>query len=491
MKPIDYTCLLAAGGLFVPATNAQPTLADEGYSLIWQDEFSGSAVDGSNWEFMYGTGAQFGLNGWGNNELQYYTDRPENIRVENGELLITAQRENYGGRDYTSARIRSFGRFSARYGRFEARIKLAVGEGLWPAFWMMPENSVYGGWPLSGEIDIMEASQDASYVSGAIHFGSAGNRVFRSNGIGGSFGNEFHTYAVEWEPDRIRWYLDDQLFMAQFENNWFSGAAPSDPNAPFDQPFHLLLNMAVGGNFVPNPDAGSPFPKTMAVDYVRVYEQLQVPFNGEPADLTQRVEAEDYDHGYAGQSYSDTSLFNEGGEYRLENGVDIEVSSAGGYNVGFLSPGEWMEYTIEIPETGRYRIDASVASQSSGGSFRLLFDGTDFGADFIVPSTGGWQNWVTTTAEIEIPAGEYVMRFENTSSTGQGFNVDWFGAEQTSGPCLADIALPQGVLDLSDISVFASSFQNQIFLADLAEPFGVYDLADISAFVESFTSGCP
>ena len=481
---------LLAGG--ATATAGAQTLAEEGYTLIWEEQFDGDSLNLSNWEYMYGTGAQFGLNGWGNDELQYYTDREQNIRVENGELFITARRENFGGRQYTSARIRSFDRFTTRYGRIEASINLPVGEGLWPAFWMMPEDSVYGGWPLSGEIDIMEASQDANHVSGAIHFGNTwpGNQ-YRSSGINGNFGNSHHVYAVEWEPDRIRWYVDGELFMAQYENNWFSGAATNDPNAPFDQDFHILLNMAVGGNFVPNPSPSSPFPKTMSVDYVRVYEQLQTPFHGAPADLTQGVEAEDFDHGYRFQSYDDTSLFNEGTEYRREDGVDIEECSEGGYNIGFIEPGEWTEYTINIPQSGLYRIDARVASASNGGSFRLLFDGADYGADFIVPSTGGWQNWVTTTAEIEIAAGDYVMRFESTTQPGEGFNLNWFSAEQTSGPCIADVALPQGVLDLNDISVFSNAFINQIFVADLAEPFGTFDLADISAFVSSFLSGCP
>lgn len=490
MNRIKIACVLAGCGVLSQAC-AQP-LSEQGFNLIWEDEFNGSAVDGANWEFMFGTGAQFGLNGWGNDELQYYTDRPENALVQNGELNIIGRRENFGGQQYTSARLRTKDRFAFRYGRVEARIKLAIGEGLWPAFWMLPEDNVYGGWPLSGEIDIMEASQDATYVSGAIHFGNEWpGRVFSSNGTNGNYGNSYHVYAVEWEPDRIRWYLDGELFMAEFQNNWFSGAASSDPNAPFDQDFHLLLNMAIGGNFVPNPDQNSPFPRTMSVDYVRVYEQQQAPWGGAPADLTSRIEAEDYDYGFQGQAYSDTTFFNEPFEYRRENGVDIETSSEGGFNIGFIEPGEWTEYTVDVPQSGTYRIDARVASNTSGGVFRLLFDGAEVGADFVVPGTGGWQNWTTVSAEAELAAGVQVMRFENTGDATQGFNINWLQGELISGPCVADLALPQGVLDLADISTFASAFLGQIFVADLAEPFGVFDLADISAFIESFTSGCP
>jgi beta-glucanase (GH16 family) len=490
---IALMCSLAGVGTGVAlAGGGQPPLAEQGYSLIWQDEFDDLFVNPANWEFQTGTGSQYGLDNWGNNELQYYTSRVNNILIQNGELQITALRENFGGRSYTSARIRTAGRFTFRYGRAEARIKLPVGEGLWPAFWAMPEHSVYGGWPLSGEIDVMEASQDANYVSGAIHYGNSwpGNQHL-SSGTNGSFGNEYHTFAVEWEPDRMRWYVDDELFMAEFQNSWFTGAAPGDPNAPFDQDFHLLLNMAVGGNFVPNPDQNSPFPKTMYVDHVRVYEQLQTPWGGSAHDITGRIEAEDYDYGFQGQAYNDTTMLNEPYQYRVENGVDVEVCSEGGFNVGFIREGEWIEYTVSVPQSGPYRLDARVASQSSGGQFRLLFDGADVGADFSFPATGGWQTWTTVSTEVQLTAGEHVMRWENTGGASQQYNINWFGGESLGGGCPADLAPPQGVLDLADINTFIGAFIGQLPLADLAEPFGVLDLSDINAFVTSFNAGCP
>lgn len=494
MKPNGMCVLLSAFGVAAAAAplSAGVPLEERGFNLIWQDEFSDLFVNPANWEFMTGTGAEFGLNGWGNDELQFYTSRISNIQIQNGELRITARRENFGGQEYTSARIRSKGRFSTRYGRIEARISLPVGEGLWPAFWMMPEDNVYGGWPLSGEIDIMEASQDARYVSGALHFGNAWPaRVFRSEGTNGQFGNVFHTYAVEWEPDRMRWYLDDQLFMAEFQDNWFSGAAPGDPNAPFDQPFHLLLNMAIGGNFVPNPNPNSPFPKTMAVDYVRVYEQLQSPWGGSPASIASRIEAEHYDYGFQGEAYNDTTMRNEGFDVRPENGVDTEVCSEGGFNIAYVRAGEWTEYTVTVPSSGLYRLDARVASQSSGGQFSLLFDGADVGANFSFPATGGWQSWSTVSREVELDAGEYVMRWQNTGTNAQQFNLNWIEGEFLGGGCPADLALPQGVLDLADINTFTASFIGQIPVADLAAPFGVFDLADVNAFVGSFVAGCP
>jgi beta-glucanase (GH16 family) len=479
-------------GLILAAGAAGAAPEDAGFALIWEDEFDQPFLNTAKWEFMSGNGDEFGIPGWGNNELQFYTGRPQNLWQQDNSLLITAQRESFQGYQYTSARIRSKDRFAFRYGRVEGRIKLAVGEGLWPAFWMLPEDNVYGGWPLSGEIDIMEASQDATYVSGAIHFGNSWpNNRFNSQGINGSFGDEWHVYAIEWEPDRIRWYLDDELYMIQFQDDWFTGAATGDANAPFDQDFHLLLNMAVGGNFVPNPNPGSPFPKTMAVDWVRVYEQFQAPWGGTPAPITSRIEAEHYDFGYEGQAYSDQTITNEAWDYRVGNGVDVESSSEGGFNVGFVRPGEWIEYTVSVPQTGTYRLDARVASQSTGGSFRLTFNGQDIGAWFTVPATGAWQSWTTVSSEVELAAGEYVMRWENLSGGNTSYNFNWFEGQFLGGGCPADLAEPFGILDLADINAFTLGFVTQDQASDLAEPFGVLDLADINAFVASFTAGCP
>jgi len=480
MNQIIAATLLAA---------APMVFAGGGYELVWEDEFDDIFVNPANWEFMIGDGSQFGIPGWGNNELQYYTNRPINVSTQNGELLINAQRENFNGKDYTSARIRTAGLFSFQYGRVEARIKLPVGEGLWPAFWMMPEDSVYGGWPLSGEIDIMEASTDGQWVSGAIHYGDPHQYI--SQGTGGSFGNSYHVYSVEWEPEQVRWYIDGQLFFSANQNQWFTSAAPGDPNAPFDQPFHILLNMAVGGNFVQDPTPGSQFPKTMKVDWVRVYQQQQTPFLGVSHPVPGQVEAEDFDNGYTGLAYSDVTAANEGGAYRPESGVDIEASSEGGFNIGWIRETEWIEYTLDVQQAGTYQIDARVASQSTGGAFRLLFNGQNVGATFGFVATGGWQSWTTKSVEVDLPAGETVMRFENLAGPNDEFNLNWVAFDFLGSDCPADLAEPFGVLDLADINAFAAGFVAGDPAGDLAEPFGVLDLADINAFISSFVSGCP
>jgi beta-glucanase (GH16 family) len=246
------------------------SLAD--WRLVWNDEFNGVAVDASRWTYDIGTGPPFP--GWGNNELEYYTSRPQNVVLSNGLLHIIAQKENFGGAAYTSARLKTQGRFSTTYGRFEFRARLPTGQGFWPAFWLMPRDSVYGSWAASGEVDIMEnRGQDPATVFGTLHFG--GEYPTNTQSFGPSFKFQsgdsvanFHVYALEWSTNSFSWYVDDQLYETQ--TSWWSSGGPFP--APFNQPFYLLLNLAVGGHFVGDPNAGTVFPGELQVDYVRVYD---------------------------------------------------------------------------------------------------------------------------------------------------------------------------------------------------------------------------
>jgi beta-glucanase (GH16 family) len=240
-------------------------------TLIWQDEFEGSSLDLAQWTHQTGDGCSLGENlcGWGNNELQWY--QAANTVVEDGKLKIIAKKETVGGREYTSSRINTKGKFDRTYGRFEASIKLPTGQGLWPAFWMLPTDEVYGGWPQSGEIDIMELiGSEPEVAHGTIHFGPPwpNNRstgeAFTLNE--GTFNDGFHEFAIEWEAGEIRWYVDDYLYATKRPVD----LAP-DP-WPFDQDFHFLLNVAVGGNWPGSPNAFTQFPQTMEVEYVRVYD---------------------------------------------------------------------------------------------------------------------------------------------------------------------------------------------------------------------------
>ncbi len=243
--------------------------------VSWQDEFDGTAVETARWTYDIGTGSQFGLTGWGNNELQYYTSRTQNATVSGGMLQITARSESFGGQPYTSARLKTLGRFSQAGGRFEIRAALPTGQGLWPAIWMLPATDAYGGWAASGEIDIMEArGQQPDRVNGTIHYGGSwpNNELSEATRIlpAGQSIAQFHTYAIEWDTTgspAIRWFVDGVQYATRY--SWWSSGG-SYP-APFDKPFFMLLNLAVGGNYVGNPDGSTPFPATMQVDYVRAY----------------------------------------------------------------------------------------------------------------------------------------------------------------------------------------------------------------------------
>lgn len=233
----------------------------EGWELVWQDEFDGSYLDTDYW--IYDTGA----GGWGNEELQFYTNRPDNVRTEQGVLVIEARQEEFRGSDYTSARIKTQTLNSWTYGRIEARMKLPTGQGIWPAFWMLGENFPTAGWPECGEIDIMENIGDPRTVYGTVH----GPGYSGGDGVGSSvttsgdpLDESFHNYYVEWKPDEIRWYLDGveyhSITNADVPGEWV-----------YDHPFFIILNLAVGGQWPGYPDQTTQFPQQLMVDYVRVY----------------------------------------------------------------------------------------------------------------------------------------------------------------------------------------------------------------------------
>ena len=234
--------------------------------LTMQEEFdTDGAPDSSIWSYDIGTGE----NGWGNSELQYYTDRTKNVTVNNGYLIITADKEDFEGSAYTSARLLTKDKFEQKYGRFEARIQLPYGQGIWPAFWMLGANSDTAIWPQCGEIDIMEnRGQQPTLITGSVHGPgySAGESISKEYDlVNDRFDTGFHIFGIEWGPEYINFYVDDVLY-----NQITPEDAPGE--WVFDQPFYILINVAVGGNFVGPPNAETKFPQSMLVDYVRVYK---------------------------------------------------------------------------------------------------------------------------------------------------------------------------------------------------------------------------
>ena len=275
------TCLVRVEGGMIPDIE-KPETDKEGLTLVWNDEFDGSQLDLSKWGFQLGVRDEYhGKLGntwyWGNNELQYYTK--DSVSVGDGVLTITAARRDYEGMDYTSARILTRDLASFTYGYFEARIKLPAVQGMWPAFWMMPQPSgpsstrnEYGGWSASGEIDIMEArGRVPGEVGNALHYGGSPHVYSADAQKLDTPISEWHIYGLDWRPDSITWYVDGEVAFRVTSSQWWTSASDGE-SAPFDKPFYLILNLAVGGNYDggirPTDDFESA---SMLVDYVRVY----------------------------------------------------------------------------------------------------------------------------------------------------------------------------------------------------------------------------
>ena len=271
-----FVLLAAVSLVLVACGQSQTTTSSSGspWTLVWSDEFggsNGSAPDSSKWTI------ETGGDGWGNHELEYYTSRLQNAQIQNGSLVITALKETYTGtdgvtRNYTSARMKTAGKFEQQYGRFEARIKIPYGQGMWPAFWMLGNDIGTVGWPTCGEIDIMEnIGKEPAIVHGTIH----GPGYSGGAGIGssfslasGRFADDYHLYAVEWEPNVIRFYVDSNLYATRTP-----AELPQGTKWVYDHPFFMILNLAVGGDWPGAPDNTTVFPQTMLVDYVRVYKK--------------------------------------------------------------------------------------------------------------------------------------------------------------------------------------------------------------------------
>ncbi|MCM3702307.1 glycoside hydrolase family 16 protein [Paenibacillus macerans] len=344
--------------------------AIEGMDLIWQDEFNETGLNTNKWNYELGyyLSDDPGTWGWGNAELQHYTNSTQNVFVQDGKLNIKALNEpksfpqdpnRYA--QYSSGKINTKDHFSLKYGRVDFRAKLPTGNGIWPAFWMLPQDNVYGSWAASGEIDVMEArGRLPGTSSGAIHFGGQWPANTHVSGEyhfpeGQTIANDFHVYSVVWEEDNIKWYVDGKFFFKATRDQWYSTAAPNNPNAPFDQPFYLIMNLAIGGNFdggiTPNP---GDIPATLQVDYVRVYKDNGSGQNPEEPTPPSTIVIGDEVKGL--KKTGDDLLFYVNGatfadlHYKVNNGVQLNVAMTGAgngnytYAVNDLKQGDTVEY---------------------------------------------------------------------------------------------------------------------------------------------------
>lgn len=273
MKRVAVLLLLSS--LLVGCSNKKNSVPN-GYQLFFEDEFEGTELNKDIWSYEVGNGN----NGWGNSEIEYY--KPDNAVVKDGQLHIVAKKEQAGDFEYTSARIKTVNKVKFTYGIVEAKISLPAKKAMWPAFWMMPNDSVYGGWPHSGEIDIMEANGGYEYgTSCAIHYSMPGGGHTYDTGYNNmntrdykSSMTEFHIYKVDWQEESISMYVDDRLIKEFPQRTWSTNGVSKERNpiAPFDKDFYLLLNLAISGNYVKGDMPDADFESAeMVIDYVRVY----------------------------------------------------------------------------------------------------------------------------------------------------------------------------------------------------------------------------
>ncbi len=472
MKIIKILLFLTFFMAITPATIAQ------NWNLVWQDEFNNGISP--DWVFETGRGAS----GWGNNELQYY--RRENATVENGQLIITARKENFGGANYTSARMKTQGKKTFKYGKIEARIALPSGQGLWPAFWMLGSDISSVGWPACGEIDVMEHINNEPDVHGTIHWQDNNGNYANYGGHTAVNINNYHVYSIEWNENTIKWFVDGNQYHEVNISNGINGTSE------FQNEYFLLLNLAVGGNWPGFSIDDSKMPARMAVDYVRVYKSavvnpptanvtlyLDCTFTGTSVGLSEgsytmaQLEALGmpndkvsslriqpgykatlyWDDNFRGASLVKTSdddcLTNDGAwndkmtsiivsktvdngptqvieaeNYTSMSGVQKENCSEGGQNIGYIDTGDWMAYAnINFPSSGNYQIEYRVASAVGGGTLSTDINaGTTVLGQVDIPNTGGWQNWTTVSHTVSINAGIYPLGIYATSG---GWNINW------------------------------------------------------------------
>ena len=460
------------------------------FKLIWSDDFNKDGLpDSLHWNY------DVGGHGWGNDELEYYTDhRLQNARVENGKLIIEARKEEYKGKHYTSARLVTNKKGDWLYGRFEIRAKLPRGRGTWPAGWMLSSDWTYGAWPESGEIDIMEHvgwDMGVNHVScHSLDYYWKKNTQKTATINLKSIDSTFYTYAIDWRPDRIDAYVDDSLyFTCKKEAGWSKW--------PFDKPFYLLLNIAVGGAWGSVKGIDSTiYPQRLEIDFVKVYKYIEpkdtiVP--SAPENLKSVISDNKmlllWDAGYDNYGVKEYRVFCNGKEvgksirqsieidklkpsklykvkvvsvdwegnesaplektfqtlhdativvpgrveaenYSNQNGVLIEptIDTNGGVDVCWIEPADWIEYNINVIQSGDYTIDYRAATERIDGKIELYNSKNIKLSTVSINNTHGWQNWNTYSTEpLHFDAGKQKIKL---IITGDRSSLNWLEFKQ-------------------------------------------------------------
>ena len=434
---VAVAALACMSTLVAVTGQAQAAIGDPaGWQLTWSDEFTtaaGATPSAAKWGYDLGGG------GFGNAEKQLYTSRPENVSTDGaGNLAITARKESlagsscwYGTCQYTSGRILTKLKFTQKYGRFETRMKLPAGQGMWPAFWMQGDDTGSGGtaWPGRGELDVMELiGKEPSTVHGSIHGpgysgGAAVTKAYTLPG-GAKFADAFHTFTVDWSPNSVTWYVDGVAYESRTPADLPAGAP-----WVFDHPFYLLLNLAVGGQWPGDPDATTTFPQTMLVDYVRVYSPAATPAVTPTPTPTPTPTATPSPT----TSTRDAFARIEAESFAAQSGVLTESTTdiGGGTNVGHIANGDSVTYRGVNFGNGASQLSMRVASgaaASATGTAEIHLDSATgpIGGSVVLSPTGGWQSWVTRTAAVTGVSGvhDLVVVFRSAQA-GEFANVNW------------------------------------------------------------------
>jgi beta-glucanase (GH16 family) len=328
------------------------TVFSQNWQLAWSDEFDSSLIDLTSWTH------ETGGNGWGNNELEYYTNRNVNSYIEDGKLIIKAQQESYGGRSYTSARLKTQGKRFWLYGKIEARMKLPYGQGIWPAFWMLGENIPSAGWPACGEIDIMEmigGQNRENTVHGTAHWDNSGQHAQYGGDYSlssGTFADDFHVFTIEWDKSLIKWYVDN----SRYTTIDITPAGLSE----FHQEFFIVLNLAVGGNWPGNPNSSTTFPQYLEVDYLRVYQQNPTEIKDENGIISEFKLEQNY-----------PNPFNPATKIKYSIPHAVSPFTKGGKEGGFV--------TLKIYDMLGNEAAVIVNEEQSAGEYEIDFNSGIFG----------------------------------------------------------------------------------------------------------------